>query len=97
MRSVVSFVGLVFGGVIVLVGLYQAFSAVQPGSSIGLLQIYAWSMIAVVGVYFMGYAGMKYVFSRETPSRAVPPRYRDSRPSQHSKVRPGPDSYNWSQ
>ena len=96
MRSVVSFVGLVLGGVIVLIGLHQAFNAVDPRSSIGLLQIYAWSMVAVMGIYFMGYAGMKYVFSKESPSRTVPPRYRDSNPSQHSKVRPGRNHMDWS-
>lgn len=88
MRSIISFVGLVFGGVIVVTGLYQAFGVVNPLTGIDLVRVYSWSMVALAGTFFMGYVALKHVFSPTTNTRRPqPPTDRPSIPSQYSRTK----------
>ena len=74
MRRILTVVGVLVGGAVVGLGLYQAFGSVDAGTIRTLVGVYPWSMVAVIGLYIMGYTAMKHAFSptstadRPTPS-----------------------------
>jgi len=88
MRTISSLTGILLGALIIITSLQHALVHVTASSNQGIQALFGWSIMAVLGLYLLGWGLMKFMMGGdEQTDRPTPPKRQTGIASSHSKTR----------